>query len=244
MAYPTPVHQMYPAGSGGPGYFNYPVTAAPAPVVTPSLRAPAVTAADAAAAAAPSFRAPALPVAPGVQLTVPVTGSAASPAAAAYAAPPVQAPGALPTSVFRDSTGRVNTAFYALSQGRQPATYRMPQVAPPAPPGYSFPTYSPPTAYQFPTPQTAFDQQQVRQNYNEDVMGRMRGTLARVRRKAMLSKDPAQLSAYFALARSLGISPGFSAVGRQPERMARAEAKFNRDTALSQMFQPLSWLNQ
>ncbi len=163
----------------------------------------------------------------------------------AYPASNYQTPGALPTEVFRDSTGRVNTAFVALSQGRQPATYQMPQVAaPPAPPGYSFPTYSPPTAYQFPGAQTEFAQQQVLQNYNEDVMGKMRGTLARVRRKAMLSKDPAQLSAYFALARSLGINPGFSAVGRQPERMARAEAKFNRDTAASQMFQPLSWLNQ
>jgi hypothetical protein len=113
-----------------------------------------------------------------------------------------------------------------------------------APSGYSFPSYSPPTAYQFPIPQSEFDRQQILQNYNTDIMGKMRGTLARVRRKAMLSKDPGQLAAYFALAKSLGINPGFSAVGRQPERMARAEAKFGRDTSMAQMFQPLSWLNQ
>ena len=229
-----PNYYSFPVtGSGGPGYYPWVPPVAPPP-------APA---------------APAAPVARPVQAP-PAAQVYAAPAPQAFAAPvsspqvapqnafPIPAVPENPTpdasAPFRDAYGRVDTAAVARAQGRIPVQVRPTYT----PPGYSFPSYSPPTAYQFPIPQSEFDRQQILQNYNTDIMGKMRGTLARVRRKAMLSKDPGQLAAYFALAKSLGINPGFSAVGRQPERMARAEAKFGRDTSMAQMFQPLSWLNQ
>lgn len=85
--------------------------------------------------------------------------------------------------------------------------------------------------------------QQVRDNYNNDILHRFRGTLARVRRKAMLSKDPQQLGAYLQLAATLGVDPGFSATGRASDRAARAQNKLQTDQQIASMFQsPMAWL--
>lgn len=87
--------------------------------------------------------------------------------------------------------------------------------------------------------QTPYDQTMVQQtlaNYNTDIMRKYRGTLSRVRRKAMLSKDPRQLAAYFSLAESLGINPGFSAVGNQPQQMLAAQTRAMQQQQLANLY--------
>lgn len=87
-----------------------------------------------------------------------------------------------------------------------------------------------------------FQSRQVLDNYNQDPMHKWRGTLARVRRRAMLSKDPRQIMGFLQLAGTLGVDPSFSAVGRVDDRKARAENKLQQDTMLAQMFDPMRWL--
>lgn len=92
-----------------------------------------------------------------------------------------------------------------------------------------------------------FQTRQIRDNYNQDKLHKFRGTLARMRRKAMLSKDPQQLNAYLQLAQTLNVDPAFSATGRADDRHARAENKFQQNTQAAQLFQqpqqqPMGWL--
>lgn len=90
-----------------------------------------------------------------------------------------------------------------------------------------------------------FAARQINDNYNQDTLTKFRGTLSRVRRRAMLSKDPKQIASYLQLANMLGVDPGFSVVGRASDRKARAENKYNQDTLAAQFFQPpMQWLNQ
>lgn len=102
-----------------------------------------------------------------------------------------------------------------------------------------------PLEYQIAEPALAPPARQVRDNYNQDQLYRFRGTLARVRRKAMLSKDPRQLTAYLQLAGLLGIDPSFSNTGRVEDRQARAVNKYQQDAAAASLFQsPMQWINQ
>lgn len=102
------------------------------------------------------------------------------------------------------------------------------------------------TNFGFQVPQPAvspFDNRQVQDNYNQDKLHRFRGTLARLRRRALLSEDPRELSAYLQLARSLNIDPSMSNTGRAADRGGRAENKFRQDTQNAQLFQsPITWL--
>lgn len=98
---------------------------------------------------------------------------------------------------------------------------------------------------QVPAANDAFAARQVQTNYNQDTLHRFRGTLARVRRRALLSKDPQQIEAYLNLAGLLGVDPSFSSTGRASDRRARAENKYQQDALAAQMFQPpTQWLNQ
>jgi len=104
-----------------------------------------------------------------------------------------------------------------------------------------------PSAFGFQIPQpvnNAFDQRQVQDNFNQDKMHRFRGTLARMRRRALLSEDPKELSAYIQLAQTLNMDPSFSATGRVADRQGRAENKFQQNSQAAQLFQsPITWLN-
>ena len=84
--------------------------------------------------------------------------------------------------------------------------------------------------------------QQTMDNYNHDMLYRFRGTLSRIRRKAILSKDPQQLSNYLQLASVMGVDPGFSNTGRVSDRMARAQNKLQTDRQTASVFQsPMAW---
>ncbi len=98
--------------------------------------------------------------------------------------------------------------------------------------------------FQVPQPDAnPFGGRQVQDNYNQDKLHRFRGTLARMRRRALLSEDPRELSAYLQLAHSLSIDPSMSATGRVDDRAARAGNKFRQDTQTAQLFQsPITWL--
>jgi hypothetical protein len=88
--------------------------------------------------------------------------------------------------------------------------------------------------------------QQIQDNFNRDTLSKFRGTLLRARRRAMLSKDPRQIMAYFQMADAIGIDPSFSAIGRGDERMARAQNKYFQEAQAAKLFQPaqpLDWLN-
>jgi hypothetical protein len=88
--------------------------------------------------------------------------------------------------------------------------------------------------------------QQIQDNFSRDTLSKFRGTLLRARRRAMLSKDPRQIMAYFQMADVLGIDPAFSAIGRGDERMARAQNKYFQEAQAAKLFQPaqpLDWLN-
>lgn len=88
--------------------------------------------------------------------------------------------------------------------------------------------------------------QQIQENFNRDTLSKFRGTLLRARRRAMLSKDPRQIMAYFQMADAIGIDPAFSAIGRGDERMARAQNKYFQEAQAAKLFQPtqpLDWLN-
>lgn len=100
-----------------------------------------------------------------------------------------------------------------------------------------------------PEPSTGLDSfvaRQIQANANQDPLRRFRGTLSKVRRQAMLSKDPKQLAAFFHLSSLLGTNPSFSNTGNYEDRMARAEGKLALDSRIAQGYQtsPLDWLYQ
>lgn len=106
--------------------------------------------------------------------------------------------------------------------------------------------------FQIPGPVAGNDQfaaRQVQDNYNQDKLRRFRGTMIRMRRKALLSDDPHQLASYLELSRALNMDPSISATGRADDRHARAENQFNQNTQAAQLFQapafpsPITWLN-
>jgi hypothetical protein len=89
-----------------------------------------------------------------------------------------------------------------------------------------------------------FEERQVHDNYNQDKLHRFRGTLARMRRKAMLSKNPAELAAYLQLASTLNVDPSFSSTGRESDRRSRAVNKLEQDKNAARLFSlsSMGWL--
>lgn len=91
----------------------------------------------------------------------------------------------------------------------------------------------------------AFAARQVQDNFNQDKLSKFRGTISRVRRKALLSRDPKQIAAFLHLSSMLGVDPSISNTGRQEDRLARAGGKFAMDSQIARTYgapSPTNWL--